>query len=238
MTRGLSDAALVVRFDDVRTLGPRLERIWNVMERRGVPLHLEVVPAWLDEAAADRIAERARRCDIPVAVHQHGAAHVNHGTPTRRFEFGDSRGLEPQLADIRKGREVLEARLPDLFEPVFSPPWNRYGASTLEALALAEFVAFSSAVRPGAPTQASVACVPMTLDPVQWRPSPKHQPWEDIQLELATSLEREGFAGLELHIEVMTEDDVEGLDLLLAEFVRRGVRFPTMRSVVERGQHE
>lgn len=233
MTRGVSGAALVVRFDDVRTLCPRLSRVWTIMERYGVPLHLEVVPAWLDDAAIQAIAERARRSSVPVAVHQHGSAHANHGSEARRFEFDDSRTLDEQIDDIQQGRNVLEAALNEWFEPMFSPPWNRYGASTLEALTRTGFSAFSCLVRPDAPTHPSVAFVPMTMDPVQWRKEPVHRPWDQVQSELAAALEQSGYAGLELHHEVMTDQDMAGFERLLERLGERGVRFPTMRSVAE-----
>ena len=168
-----------------------------------------------------------------MSVHQHGTAHVNHGTATRRFEFDDCRGVDRQLADIREGRAVLEAILPDWFEPMFSPPWNRYGASTLEALARADFSAFSCLTKPDAITHSSIAFVPMTLDPIRWRPHPRHLPWNEIQSELVASLEQDGFAGLELHHDVMTEEDVAGLDRLLEKLRVLGVEFPTMQTVAE-----
>ncbi len=233
MSRGIDGSSLVVRFDDVRDLCPRLSQAWEAMEKNGVPLHLEVVPALLEGTAATDLAGRARRSRVPIAVHQHGTAHVNHGTETRRFEFDDCRGLDAQLADIRQGRAVLEASLPDWFEPMFSPPWNRYGASTLEALACAGFSAFSCLAKPDAATHPWIAFVPMTLDPVRWKLQPKHQPWTQIQSELVASLQQDGFAGLELHHNVMTDEDVNGLDQLLEGLLTHGVGFPTMRTVVE-----
>lgn len=235
MSRGIDGSSLVVRFDDVGGLCPRLSQAWEAMENNGVPLHLEVVPEWLDAAAVSALVQRARRSRIPIAVHQHGTAHVNHGTETRPFEFDDCRGVDAQLADIRQGRAMLEASLPEWFEPMFSPPWNRYGASTVQALVRADFSAFSCLVKPTAPAHQSIAFVPMTLDPVRWRPQPRHQPWTQIQSELAATLEQDGFAGLELHHEVMAEDDVNGLDQLLEGLRSQGVVFPPMRTVVEGG---
>lgn len=235
MSRGLDGSSLVVRFDDVRGLCPRLSQAWDAMEKNDVPLNLEVVPEWLDDTAAAALASRARRSRVPVAVHQHGTAHLNHGTEDRRFEFDDCRSVDAQLADIRRGRAVLEESLGDCFEPMFSPPWNRYGASTLQALARAEFSAFSCLAKRNAPLHPSIAFVPMTLDPVRWKPHPLHLTWTQIQSELAASLERDGFAGLELHHDVMSEDDVHGLDQLLERLRARGVVFPPMRTVVAGG---
>lgn len=236
MSSALDGASLVVRFDDVRTVSPRLAQVWAVLERHDAPLNLEVVPGWLDEGGAVSLSERAKRSHVSVSVHQHGADHVNHGTDKRRFEFDDSRGVDTQFADIQRGRALLEASLPDLFEPVFSPPWNRYGASTLEALVRAGFSLFSSFVRADAPTHPSVVCIPMTVDPVRWRHEPKHQPWIDTLGELVRALERDGYAGLELHHEVMTDEDIEELDRLLETLRVRGVRYPPMIAIAERAR--
>lgn len=226
-------AALLVRFDDVRGIDARLGRAWDVLERRGVPIHLEVVPGWLDGGGSAEIAERARRARVPVEVHQHGADHDNRGDDARRYEFGDDRSLADQLAAIRAGRAVLEDRLPEWFRPIFSPPWNRYGATTLEALAQAGFAALSCLERTGATTHPSVVHIPMSTDPIRWRPEPTYRPWNETQAELFDALDRAGVAGLELHHAHLDDQDLDGLDRTLAEIVSRPVRCPTMTSFAE-----
>jgi hypothetical protein len=205
-----------------------------VLEIHGVPIHLQVVPAWLDETAARKIAVRARQSGIPVFVHQHGFSHENHGIHDRRFEFDDRRGFDAQLVDIQQGQSILKSRLGEWLEPIFSPPWNRWGLPTLEALVQAGFCAFSGLERAEVAKHPSLTYIPMTIDPIRWRPDPHHQAWEATQEILVESLTNNDFAGLELHHAVMTSDDVENLDLLLGELCRRGVRWETMESVAAR----
>ena len=101
---------LVIRFDDIQRLCGRLAMLWDLLEASGVPLNLEIIPAGLSEEEASALRRRAERSETPVAFHQHGFQHRNYGTDVHRFEFGDSRGFENQLADIRNGRARLESR--------------------------------------------------------------------------------------------------------------------------------
>jgi len=222
---------LIIRLDDIRCLSARLERVWRVLENHGVPVHLGVIPADLERGEAKRLLARARRSRSPVSVQQHGFRHVNHGKGKRRFEFGDDRSLDEQRADILAGRRILEQHLEELFEPVFVPPWDRLGASTLEILAQERYLAVSIIDTSASPEDGRVPRVSMTTDPVRWRPSPVHKPWDETYREITAHLARKNYAGIELHHEVMDDRAVTGLDRLLGRL--QGIRLPTMRVVAE-----
>ncbi len=222
---------LIIRLDDVRDLSPRLVAVWDVLERHGAAVHLGAIPIDVDEGAAARLLERAARSSSRVSVQQHGYRHVNHGQGKRKFEFGDERGFEEQRADLAAGQRILADRFGSLFDGVFVPPFDRCGALGMQALAELGFVGISVIETSSAPRDPRVPHVLMTVDPVDWKAG-THRPWEQTAQSLAERLEREGYAGLELHHEVMDEAAVAGLDWLLEQL--RGVRYPTMREAALR----
>jgi len=84
---------LIVRLDDVRGRCKKQDRVCDLLEEYGAPIHLEVIPEDLDEIGATDLREENSRRSVAVLCHQHGYRHFNHGTDGRRCEFGDHRGL-------------------------------------------------------------------------------------------------------------------------------------------------
>ncbi len=218
---------LIIRLDDVRDLSPRLVAVWDVLERHGAAVHLGAIPIDVHEGAAARLLERAARSGSRVSVQQHGYRHVNHGQGKRKFE----RGFEEQRADLAAGQRILTDMFGPLFDGVFVPPFDRCGALGMQALAELGFVGISVIETSSAPRDPRVPQVLMTVDPVDWKAS-THRPWDQTTQALGERLERDGYAGLELHHEVMDEAAVNGLDRLLEQL--RGVHYPTMHEAALR----
>ncbi len=223
---------VIVRLDDVRDLSPRLEAVWSVLERRGAAVHLGAIPVDVSEAAARDLEARAQRSPVAVSVQQHGYRHVNHGLGKRKFEFDDERTFEDQRSDLEAGREILRARFGERFDGVFVPPFDRCGSLGMRALAELGFAGISVIHTSTAPDDPRVPKVLMTTDPVQWKPVVLHRPWDQTLHEVRTSLDATGYAGLELHHEIMDEAAVAGLDWLLGEL--GAVRYPTMLEAAQR----
>ncbi len=99
------------RDDDAEARTPPLERLVEALD--GIPFALAVVPAG---AAAG----------LPGAILQHGWRHRNHAGPDeKKAELGAHRPLEAVLAELRAGRDRLQALYGPRFLPVLVPPWNR-----------------------------------------------------------------------------------------------------------------
>jgi hypothetical protein len=224
---------LVIRLDDVRDLSPRLEAVWRVLESHGAAVHLGAIPVDVTPEAAVRLRERAQRSPARVSVQQHGYRHVNHGTDKRKFEFGDERSAADQRHDLLAGRALLEERFGAMFDTVFVPPFDRCGQFGLDVLADSGFAGISVIETSSTPRDPRVPFVLMTTDPVQWKPVTLHRPWDGTLTEVRERLARDGYAGIELHHEIMDDEAVAGLDGLLAGL--RGVAFPTMLEVARRG---
>jgi peptidoglycan/xylan/chitin deacetylase (PgdA/CDA1 family) len=132
LDRAPEPVTVFFRDDDAGWRDDRLRALLDLFAARDVPIDLAAIPLDLTPALATEL--RARVAAAPVGVHQHGFAHVNHEREGRKCEFGPSRGLDAQLADIRAGRERLADLLGDALQPMFTPPWNRCTQDTGAAL--------------------------------------------------------------------------------------------------------
>lgn len=148
-------------------------------------------------------------------VHQHGYAHLSHETEGRTCEFGPSRAVAAQHADLADGR----ARLLDAFggrlEPVFTPPWNRCTADTA-ALVRSLGVLVLSRESGAAPFDLDLlAEVPVTLD---WTAHRRRVPLTPAEwaTELAAQVRGGGHVGLMFHHATLTDDDLVHVGEVLA----------------------
>ena len=120
------------RDDDAGWRDDRLRTLLDVFAAREVPIDLAAIPLDATPALAAELCPRAEAG--PVGIHQHGYAHVNHEREGRKCEFGPTRDLDAQLADIRAGRERLGELFGPALQPMFTPPWNRCTPDTGAAL--------------------------------------------------------------------------------------------------------
>lgn len=130
LTRLTAPVEVFFRDDDAGWAQDRLTALVALFADRGLPLDCAVIPAALDEATARQLC--ALRDAFPLlGLHQHGFSHTNHEPAgSRKCEFGPSRPLDRQLADIIAGRERLDGLLGQ-WDRIFTPPWNRCSAATL-----------------------------------------------------------------------------------------------------------
>jgi hypothetical protein len=117
------------RDDDAGWRDGRLMALLDVFAARALPIDLAAIPVDMAPDIAGLLLERAERTQ-PLALHQHGYAHVSHETEGRKCEFGPARRFAAQLADIGAGRRRLQELLGPALEPVFTPPWNRCTEAT------------------------------------------------------------------------------------------------------------
>jgi hypothetical protein len=148
------------RDDDAGWATDALAAMIEIFAEHDCPLDLAVIPAALDEATASQL-NQWRRGNPNIGLHQHGYAHSNHEPATaRKCEFGQSRPIDRQCADIIIGRERMAGMLGET-DPIFTPPWNRCSPETVARLGDMGFAMFSSDhVCPSA----ALATLPVTLD--------------------------------------------------------------------------
>lgn len=154
------------RDDDATAPGPKLDRLLELSADSG--LLLAVIPERAETALAATISGAPL-----ISVAQHGYAHVNHaprGQGLGAWELGLHRGEAAVMADLDKGRRILESKFTNQFMPVIVPPWNRIDASLLKPIARRGYTAISafgpcSALASGE----KLEIVNVHCDPIRWK---------------------------------------------------------------------
>jgi hypothetical protein len=220
LRRALDDAprpvACFFRDDDVGWRGDRLRELLDLFDELRLPLDLAVIPTELDAARARGLRERIETAGGRLGVHQHGYRHANHEPPgERKCEFGPARGREAQLRDIAAGRDLLDATLGDLAEPIFTPPWNRCTAATGSCLVELGFEILSREAKAEPLGTAGLRELPVSVDWLKRRDGVRLAPDAIAQLA-AGAVERGGPVGVMLHHAEMDRADLEAAGELLA----------------------
>lgn len=156
------------RDDDATTPGPALDRLIETTLAAQAPLMLAVIPARMEPALGERIADAHH-----VRPAQHGWAHVNHakGTGTEgAWELGLQRGSETLMAELEEGRARLASLFGAQFLPVMVPPWNNIDPGLLPALAQGGWRGVSAwGPRAAAHTDEGLAVNNAHVDPIRWK---------------------------------------------------------------------
>lgn len=213
-------ADIFFRDDDAGWADDHLLRLVDLFERFQMPIDLAVIPAAAHPALARELSARAQGAPHRIGLHQHGWRHANHELEGRKCEFGPSRSREQQAEDIARGRERMGELFGDLAGDLFTPPWNRCTAVTLEILAEQGFTAVSrdlSAARASGP--GPITELPITID---W--FGKHvgvrMSRHDIGRALARRFGEGRPVGIMLHHAWMDEDERIALGDLLSLLAR------------------
>jgi predicted deacetylase len=202
------------RDDDAGWGDERLQALLALFARHAIPLDLAVIPAALGPVLARQLRSRLRAGPGPLGVHQHGYAHTNHETAGRKCEFGPARSRDEQRRDLAAGAAVLRDAFGALVDPIFTPPWNRCTAATVECLAELDIRALSRD-RGAAPLDTGGLCE-LQVD-VDWCKAfhEAPQPLQTVARALAGAAASGRPAGVMLHHAVMTDAQLAPLGELL-----------------------
>jgi peptidoglycan/xylan/chitin deacetylase (PgdA/CDA1 family) len=195
-------AAIFFRDDDAAAESKNFLRMLEIFERHGTCLDIAVVPTWLTAARAEALLQDV--ASPLFGLHQHGFRHVNHEVKGKKCEFGPGRPALDKQQDILRGKRRLEELLGDRFQPIFSPPWNRVDAETLDILFYEGFDALSRFRGAKPATPSGLAALDANVDlHTRKEPGPE-KALDDLLGELLQAL-REGLAGIMLHHQVMND---------------------------------
>ena len=125
------------RDDDIGPLTEELMSFVGIFLDKKIPVNYQIIPERLTQETAGWLVEIKKKYPDLIHLNQHGYCHAlydSDGNMVSIEEFGNSVGLNEQYENIMKGRTILENSLGSLFSPVFTPPGNKYNASTIKAL--------------------------------------------------------------------------------------------------------
>jgi hypothetical protein len=206
-------AKIWFRADDIALPGQLYGQMLDAFRAHDAPLALAVVPTWLPMRFTAFSTQTG--LDNPLwCLHQHGFRHVNHEPSGKKHEFGPTRPAEAKAKDIQRGRGLLEDRLGTAFFPMFTPPWNRCDAATLDTLRDQGFKAVSR-------TPGATPLPPPGLDELRVNVDLHTRKEPDAEASFAALLGelenalRNGFAGVMLHHQRMNPAALSFLNALL-----------------------
>lgn len=118
------------RDDDVQRPSAPLTRLLSISEKYDAPLALAAIP----DGVAPLLSQALSSCE-GVSVLQHGFSHQNFAPDTeRKMELGWHRSELEITAQIKLGKEKLDALFGRQFVSVMVPPWNRIDSRVITCL--------------------------------------------------------------------------------------------------------
>ncbi|GIK97936.1 MAG: polysaccharide deacetylase [Alphaproteobacteria bacterium] len=165
-------ATLWWRDDDAVAPTGALDRLLGIAAAQGAALALAVIPA----GASPALAARLDAHPAPVAVLQHGFAHVSHApSGEKKAELGAHRPPRAVLDELAAGNRRLSALFGETGVkalPVLVPPWNRIAETVVAGLPGAGFAGLSTyGPRPRRHAAPGLLQVNTHADIVDWRGS-------------------------------------------------------------------
>lgn len=188
-----------LRCDDVVKPDRAFLRVFRLLDGLGLPLSCAVIPAATGAPLA-AFFRRARAAGAGIEALQHGYDHSEHaGNRYLKHEFGPSRGLALQKADLAAGRKLMLkffGRTPR----IFVPPFHAYNSDTLKALKAARFSALSASRPPEKPV-AGLAFLPTRVTVNEYDLALKPRPLDLRLLKARTlaAIKEKGPAGIYFH---------------------------------------
>ncbi len=192
-----SPVQVFFRADDIGEMDSNFIQMMQVFAEHAMPLCPALVPQWLTAERWQRISALPGGKKL-LCWHQHGFAHVNHEQAAKKNEFGDSRSSNAIQRDILAGRVKLEQILGDSFTPVFTPPWNRCSAASMQILQERGFYALSRSINVEPPAPAGMPDLKINIDLHTRRETDPQQGMENLLTECSAAL-ASGRMGFMLH---------------------------------------
>lgn len=180
-------ATLWWRDDDACVLTPQLEQLIAIADNAGVPVHLAVIPARLEEPATEFLLKSPN-----TRILQHGFAHIDHAPKGEgSWELGDHRPLEAVEKELRQGFRILHAAFGDKFLPVLVPPWTRFSEKLHPILSQVGFKAFSAeGFRDKRKNANGVQTIHAHCDPVKWKQNARFKGVQRVAEDFASHLKK------------------------------------------------
>lgn len=225
-----SGCDIFFRADDVGYPGKQFSAMIDVFRKHKVPLALAVVPCWINELKTSELFEELKPDENLWCLHQHGYHHKNTEKEGKKFEFGPSLEKKVAFKRLEKGRKKLKLLLGDKFKPIFTPPWNRCSAQTMECLVELGFNTISRSINVKPNPPAMLRDVPVNIDLHTRKESSPDESLKALLQEMSEAFQS-GTAGFMLHHQRMNKRSFLFLDTLLPRLKEiKLIRFKTLDS--------
>ncbi|BHH84401.1 polysaccharide deacetylase family protein [Desulforhopalus sp. 52FAK] len=207
-------ATVFFRADDIGIASLNFTQLIDCFTQHKLPLCLATVPTWLTPSRLAELQSLTGISEHQWYWHQHGYVHRNFENTGKNQEFGPARNYEDVLTSLTNGKQRLDSLLGPLNKPVFTPPWNRCSAETLQALKFLGFKAISRSRGAKPSTLPPFPDLQVNVD-LHTRKEPlAEESFQNLLEELKRSLSS-GNCGIMLHHQRMNKRATEFLDILM-----------------------
>lgn len=213
-SRSVSRPLVFFRADDIGIPSLRFTQLIRCFQKHSLPLCLATVPAWLTDQRLAKLRQVTGTATSQWCWHQHGQVHRNFEHEGKKQEFGPARSPEIIRSSLVQGRGRLEQLLAKDFLPVFTPPWNRCGETTLQTLADLGFLAVSRSLGAFPQTLPGLPDFQVNVDLHTRKESSPLQSFAKLLGEIEEGL-ASGRCGIMIHHQRMNGHALELLDLFL-----------------------
>lgn len=205
-------SSIYFRADDIGISSNNCTTLFNIFRKLHMPLHLALVPRWLDtEEMGNQVCWDREN---PLWHWQmHGYAHFNHARNGKKMEFGVDRTRASKLQDIEDGVDIFRHWL-GRSPRVFTPPWNRCDAETLALLAQLGFYEVSRFYGAEPVVPSSLVARDVCVDLHTGKERDNLQGWKNLLVAFQDGLARDN-CGVMLHHERMNDVAFTFLEWLL-----------------------
>ena len=202
------------RADDIGVPGKQFTRLIDIFARHKAPLCLAVVPVWLTPVRWSAILNISRKTSSLWCWHQHGWRHKNYEKQLKKQEFGPSRPAADIKQDLVRGRQRLASIMGPHLDPIFTPPWNRCSADTLNLLKQLDYHAVSRSIGAMPRVPKGLCDIPVHIDLHTRRDTDSNEGWQKLFLELGNALTGD-ICGIMIHHQRMNDAAFHFMDALL-----------------------
>lgn len=202
------------RADDIGVPSRSFAQLIACFQKHRLPLCLATVPAWLTAARLQELRRLTGTGSAQWCWHQHGRVHRNFEKSGKKQEFGPARTKNDIYTSLLQGKKRLTDLLGTDFHPVFTPPWNRCGGDTLQALVDLHFTAVSRSTGARPETLAALPDYQVNVDLHTRKESVPELALENLLYELEQGI-ASGLCGIMLHHQRMNRGALLVLDILL-----------------------
>jgi hypothetical protein len=127
--------SIIIRVDDIGKDDGISSRLLDIFTGHLIPIFCQVVPRWLTDEYILKLQNWLKDVFPLAVINQHGYSHSKHNPAGERsYEFGNTRNMDQQYVDIKKGKMILQTNFPGYFIPLFTPPHDRLNQDTVIAL--------------------------------------------------------------------------------------------------------
>ena len=198
-----SPVRIFFRADDIGRIDNNFIQMMTLFADHDMPLCPALVPQWITAGNWRQIRARAKKENL-FCWHQHGFSHLNHELSGKKCEFGESRAEKKIREDLLAGKSRLYRLLGESFVPVFTPPWNRCSAATMQILLELGFSALSRSTNVQPPPPPGLPEIAINIDLHTRREDNPQQGMNNLLSECRTAMDS-GCMGFMLHHQRMND---------------------------------